>query len=370
MASRERTNSPRRERMLASPRFDGRVFRNTHPVSAGLKPGVERPTMRDFLCPDEHRIPSTPLPLVDPRSTWGARPSSDLRVTWLGHSTLLIEIDGVRVLTDPVWGNRVSPVAFAGPKRFHPPPAPLDALPPLDAIIVSHDHYDHLDRPTIRALAAERRGTPFITSLGVGARLERWGVPSARITELDWWEHADVQGVSITAAPAQHFSGRGLKDRNATLWSSFHVRGPRRSVFFGADSGLTPEFSEIGRRLGPFDLVALEIGAYHPAWGDIHMGPVNALSAYGMLASGAFLPIHWGTFNLAIHPWSEPAETVVALGAPAGVPLIMPKLGAPVQPTVSVGVDPWWRAVTSATPVPLASAVAPEALVTVEGTAD
>jgi L-ascorbate metabolism protein UlaG (beta-lactamase superfamily) len=370
MASREKTKNPRRERMLASPRFDGRVFRNTHPVSAGLKPGVERPTMRDFLCPDEHRIPSTPLPLVDPRSTWGARPSSGLRVTWLGHSTLLIEIDGVRVLTDPVWGNRVSPVAFAGPKRFHPPPAPLDALPPLDAIIVSHDHYDHLDRPTIRAFAAERRGTPFITSLGVGERLERWGVPSANITELDWWEHADVKGVSITAAPAQHFSGRGLKDRNATLWSSFHLRGPRHSVFFGADSGLTPEFSEIGRRLGPFDLVALEIGAYHPAWGDIHMGPANALSAYRMLASGAFLPIHWGTFNLAIHPWSEPAETVVALGAPAGVPLIMPKLGAPVEPTVSVGVDPWWRAVTSAAPVPLASAVAPETLLPVEGTAD
>ena len=367
---RDRTNSRRRERILASPRFDGRVFRNTHAVFTGLKPGVERPTMREFLCPDEHRVPSSPLPLVNPLPFWNARPSSGLRVTWLGHSTLLVEIDGVRILTDPVWGNRASPLPFAGPKRFHPPPAPLDALPPLDAIIVSHDHYDHLDRPTIRAVAGSRRDTPFITSLGVGERLERWGIRPERVTELDWWETAEVRGVTITASPAQHFSGRGLKDRNATLWSSFHLRGPKHSVFFGADSGLTPEFAEIARRLGPFDLVALEIGAYHPAWGDIHMGPANALSAYRMLASGAFLPIHWGTFNLAIHPWSEPAETVVALGAPAGVPLIMPKLGAPVEPTQSVVVDPWWRSVSSAAPVPLVGVGAPESLVPIEGTAD
>jgi len=261
-------------------------------------------------------------------------------------------------------------VPFAGPKRFHPPPAPLAALPRLDAIILSHDHYDHLDRPTIRALAETRPEAPFITSLGVGERLERWGIPPKRITELDWWETTEVQGVTITASPAQHFSGRGIKDRNTTLWSSFHLRGPKHSFFFGADSGLTPEFAEIARRLGPFDLVALEIGAYHPSWGDIHMGPENALSAYKMLASGAFLPIHWGTFNLAIHPWSEPAETLVRLATPARVPLIMPKLGAPIEPTQSVGVDPWWRTVSSMAPVPLVPVGAPESLLPIDGTVD
>jgi L-ascorbate metabolism protein UlaG (beta-lactamase superfamily) len=370
MKSRRATNGARRERMQASPRFDGRVFRNTYPVSTGLKPGVERPTMRDFLCPDELRVPSTPLPLVDPRTLWATRPSSGLRVTWLGHSTLLIEIDGVRVLTDPVWSDRASPLPFAGPKRFHPPPAALAALPPLDAVILSHDHYDHLDRPTIRTLAKARPGTPFITSLGVGERLERWGIPPKSVTELDWWETAEVKGVTITAGPAQHFSGRGITDRNTTLWSSFHLRGPRHSFFFGADGGLTSEYSDIAQRLGPFDMVALEIGAYHPSWGDIHMGPVNALSAYKLLGSGVFLPIHWGTFNLAIHPWSEPAETVYRLGAPASVPLVMPRLGAPTEPSQSNAVEPWWRAVSSTAPEPLAEADAPESLEPIAGTMD
>jgi len=357
---RSRKNSLRRERMLASPRFDGRAFRNTFLVSTGLKPGVERPTMREFLHPDEVRVPSTPLPLVNPLDAWGKRPQSGLRVTWLGHSSLLIEIDGARFLTDPVWSERASPLPFAGPKRFHPPVVPLSALPPLDAVIISHDHYDHLDRATIRSLARARPTTPFITSLGVGARFDRWHIPSKRVTELDWWETAEVKGVTVTAGPAQHFSGRGLRDRNTTLWSSFHLRGPKHSFFFGGDTGLTPEYSEIAQRLGPFDMVALEIGAYHPAWGDIHMGPVNALSAYQRLASGAFLPIHWATFNLAIHPWSEPAETVLRLGSAARVPLVMPRIGAPTEPSQSDGVDAWWRTVGSRAPEPIAKDNAPE----------
>jgi L-ascorbate metabolism protein UlaG (beta-lactamase superfamily) len=360
----------RRERIETSPRFDGRVFRNTHPVSAGLKPGVERPTVRDFLCPAENRIPASPLPLADPVPLWGKRPSSGLRVTWLGHSTLLIEIDGARILTDPVWSQRASPLQFAGPKRFHPPPASLDALPPLDAILISHDHYDHLDRATIVKLAKSRATTPIITSLGVGERLERWGIPPKRITELDWWGHTDVKGVRVTAAPAQHFSGRGIRDRNTTLWSSFHLRGPKHSFFHGADSGLTPEYADIARRFGPFDMVTLEIGAYHPSWGDIHLGPVNALSAHQMLGGGAFLPMHWGTFNLAIHPWSEPAETVLRLGSAARIPLVMPRLGAPTEPSKFESVDPWWRRVSSEAPEPLADADAPESLKPVENTID
>lgn len=339
-------NDIRRERVLASPRFNGRVFVNTYPVSTGLKADVERPTMREFLC-SAHRIPAGPLPLVDPLDIWKRPAETGLRVTRLGHSTLFLEIDGIRILTDPVWGKRASPIRFAGPKRFHPPPVPLPALPPLDAVIISHDHYDHLERATIRQLA--RMNVPFVTSLGVGAHLAKWGVPPEHIIELDWWESADIQGVAITAAPSQHFSGRGIRDRNTTLWSSMHLRSTEHSFFFGADSGLTPEFAEIGERLGPFDMVALEIGAYHPAWGDIHMGPVNALAAHGMLGSGTLLPIHWGTFNLAIHPWDEPAETILQRAAAAGSVLVMPKPGEPVEPGRYEVVDPWWRSVATRT---------------------
>lgn len=342
--TRSRTaNGERAERIKASPRFNGRVFVNTQRIAPGFKPGVERPSLRDFLCGGERRVPAGPLPLVDPRGTWTRRPESGLRVTWLGHSTLLIEIDGVRLLTDPVWGERASPLPFAGPRRFHPPPVRLDELPPLDAVIVSHDHYDHLDFPTIRALA--KASVPFVTSLGVGAHLERWGIATTRITELDWWEDARVNDVRISAAPAQHFSGRGLKDRNATLWSSFHLQGPRHSFYYGADSGLTPEFSEIATRFGPFDIVALEIGAHHPAWGDIHLGPRNAIEARKLLGSGAFLPLHWGTFNLAMHPWDEPAEVVFKEAPGAGLALVTPRLGQAVEPSRYELPEPWWRSV-------------------------
>jgi L-ascorbate metabolism protein UlaG (beta-lactamase superfamily) len=335
----------RRDRILASPQWRGRAFGNTQPIASGFKPGVERPTLRDFLCGGVRRVPGSALPLLDPVASWRMAPDSGLRVTWLGHSTLLIEIDGARILTDPVWGERASPLPFAGPRRFHPPPVAIDALPPLDAVIISHDHYDHLDRPTIRALA--RNDVPFITSLGVGAHLEEWGVAADRITELDWWEHVALRGLTITAAPAQHFSGRGLKDRNATLWSSFHLRGSRHSFYYGADSGLTPEFADIAARLGPFDAIALEIGAHHPSWGDIHLGPDHAMLAWQQLG-GVLLPIHWGTFNLAMHPWDAPIERLLELAPIVGATLLTPRLGEPVEPAHAEQPEPWWRAVGAA----------------------
>ncbi len=346
-ASASPSAATRRDRCLASPRFDGRVFRNTNNAKEGLKPGTVVPTMKEYLCGGERRVPGAPLPLVDPRSTWRAAPETKLRVTWLGHSSLLFEIDGARILTDPVWTQRASPVPFAGPKRFHAPPVSLAALPELDAVLISHDHYDHLDRSAIRALA--KRPVRFITSLGVGTHLEHWGVPAERITELDWWESTTLEpsGVVITATPSQHFSGRTLLDRNATAWSSFHLQGPWHSVFHGADTGLTPEYHDIRARFGAFDLVLLEIGAWHPAWGDIHLGPGHALDAHAMLGSGRLLPIHWGTFNLGMHAWDEPIETLTTLAPSRGIDLLTPMLGQPVEPTRIDGVTPWWRGVVA-----------------------
>ena len=336
----------RLERMKASSLWGGEAFRNVHPVPPGLRDlSAPRPTVGEFLCGGERRVPRGPLPSLNPLDAWRRAPGSGLRATWLGHSTVLIEIDGLRVLTDPVWGPRASPSRLAGPKRFQPVPIALRALPPIDLVLVSHDHYDHLDYPTIRELA--RHDVPFVTSLGVGAHLEAWGVAPERITELDWWESHTLRNaeLTVTAAPSQHFSGRGLKDRNATLWSSLAIRTPRHAVFFSGDTGLTTEYATIRERLGPFDLVMLEVGAFHPSWGDIHLGPANALEAWSLLGGGAFLPVHWGTFSLALHAWDEPAETLLSLGSAKGVQLVMPRLGEAVEPANVDSVTPWWRGV-------------------------
>jgi len=341
----KRAIGQRLERMRASPLWSGLAFRNLHPVLPGLRDlSVPQPTLREFFFERGRRTPPGPLPSVDPRPGWLRRPATGLRATWLGHSTVLIEIDGWRVLTDPVWGPRASPSRLIGPKRFQPVPMALKALPEIDLVLLSHDHYDHLDYPTIRALA--RREVPFVTSLGVGAHLQGWGVPPERITELDWWETYRLPGadLTVTAAPSQHFSGRGLKDRNATLWSSMVIRGTCHSVFFSGDTGLTTEYGAIRARLGPFDLVMLEVGAFHPAWGDIHLGPAHALEALALLGGGAFMPVHWGTFALAMHAWDEPAEALLELGPAQGARLVMPRLGEPVEPAHAEAPSPWWRA--------------------------
>lgn len=344
-----RAQGERLERIRASPRFRDGAFRNLHAIATGLRDrDAAMPSLTDFLCGGDRRIPDGPLPSTDPRPTWSRPVRSGLRATWLGHSTVLLEIDGWRVLTDPVWGQRASPSRLVGPRRFQPMPVSLRALPPIDAIVISHDHYDHLDYPTIKALVAS--DVPFITSLGVGAHLQGWGIPPTRITELDWWQSHRIPGtgLAVSAAPSQHFSGRGLKDRNTTLWSSMVVTGERHRVFFSGDTGLTSEYAAIAARLGPFDLVMLEVGAFHPAWGDMHLGPTNALEAASLLGGAPFLPIHWGTFALAMHPWDAPAETLLAKGGQRGQSLLLPRLGEAVEPADGPLLEPWWRVVVNA----------------------
>ncbi len=330
----------RLKRMKASAQWRDGTFHNTAPVSSGLK-GSPLPLLGEFFFAGTQRTPPAALPIDDPRPLWSAgRPETGLRSTWLGHSTVLIEIDGARVLTDPVFGSRASPLAFAGPKRFHPVPVPLQALPVLDLIVLSHDHYDHLCRDTMTAIA--RLETPIVTPLGVGARLEALGVAKARITELDWHQSADFGPLRVHAQPAQHFSGRSVGDRNHTLWASWVIEGPEHRVFFSGDTGVTEEFRAIGQRHGPFDLVMLEVGAWNAAWGDIHLGPENALRVLDMLGSGALLPVHWGTFNLALHAWDEPVETLLEKRQ-SHHRILTPRLGAAVEPARIEGPTPWWR---------------------------
>lgn len=339
----------RRERAMASPQFAHGRFRNPSGKGPNLK-GSSWPVILEYFTGGQNRKPPAPLPLQSPLDAWRLSVSnSGLRITWLGHSTLYIEIDGVRLLTDPVFGERASPVSFAGAKRFHGVPARLDQLPPIDAILLSHDHFDHLCRPTMRAIA--KMDMPIFTSLGVGAHLESCGINPKRIIELDWWQSHELPGhdLSFTAAPAQHFSGRSLTDRNATLWSSWVIATPKRKLFFSGDTGLTDAFFEVRERLGPFEVIMLEIGAWHQAWGDIHLGPHNALKAFDLLSrpqdGSSLLPVHWGTFDLALHAWDEPAETLFNLAETHGTRILTPSLGMPFEPAHIEKPKAWWREV-------------------------
>jgi L-ascorbate metabolism protein UlaG (beta-lactamase superfamily) len=301
---------------------------------------------KHWLFGGEMRAPTCPLPVVtDAAARLAAPPASGLRVTWLGHSTVLVEVDGAVVLTDPMWSERASPSTIIGPKRFHAPPLAIEALPHLDAVVISHEHYDHLDEASVRALAG--RGAPFHVPLGIGAHLRAWGVPAAQIVEHDWWQDAKLAGgVRVVATPARHFNGRGFPGRTGALWASWSIIGPKHRVFFSGDTGPTESLREIARREGPFDVALFEIGQYNKAWGDIHLGPEGALEAHARLGAKVLIPIHWSTFVLAYHDWSEPAETLLKYAKEGGVNLLTPRLGEPVEPVAVPApvTTAWWRA--------------------------
>ena len=300
--------------------------------------GMMFKVLPEMLFGGKERVPKVPLgPFHTDVAAFGVAPESGLRVTWFGHSSTLVEIDGVRVLIDPVWDERAAPVQWFGPKRFFAPTMALDVMPQLDAVLISHDHYDHLGKGTVETLARLRPELRWITSLGVGAELRSFGVMADRITELDWTESVSVAGLTITSVPARHFSGRSLSNRNETLWASFVLTGPKHKVYYGADSGLWEGIRTIGAEYGPFDLVMLEVGAFNELWKDIHMGPDGAAQALEMLGGGLMMPIHWGLFDLALHGWREPIERIWELGARIFSP--EPGRAEEVREMKSV----WWR---------------------------
>jgi L-ascorbate metabolism protein UlaG (beta-lactamase superfamily) len=354
----------RMERIRRSPNFADGAFQN--PVGTRTRPsGFTLEFAKTYFRKDERarRSPAGTVPVhATTLADLAGPPPTGLRLTWMGHSSVLAEIDGRRVLFDPVWGERCSPYSFAGPKRLHPVPVPLAALGPVDVVVISHDHYDHLDMPTIRTLAGT--DTVFTVPLGVGAHLERWGVRADRIRELDWNETAEVAGISLTATPARHFCGRGLRNQQHTLWASWAVAGPEHRIYHSGDTGYFPGFKDIGAEHGPFDATMIQIGAYSEywpsnqtsgtpdpgPWPDIHMTPDEGVRAHldlqgGDAAIGVMLPIHWGTFNLAPHPWVDPGERSMHATYKAGVAMAAPRPGEPFEPASTTVVDPWWRAV-------------------------
>ncbi|RFU21432.1 hypothetical protein D0Z06_11730 [Geodermatophilus marinus] len=325
-----------------SPQFSEGRFHNRVATPA-LPPASARRGLLRQMHEERHTgLPARPVPLVRPEPPAEA---GDLAVTWYGHSSALLEVDGRRVLVDPVWGSRVSPSPLIGPTRLHPVPGPLEELPPVDAVLVSHDHYDHLDLPTVRRLLRTQTA-PFLVPVGIGAHLRGWGVPEERVVELDWEQSAEVAGLTVTCTEARHFSGRFLT-RDTTLWSSWVVAGPRHRVFFGGDTGYTPGFAAIGARLGPFDLALLPVGAYNDAWKHVHMDPEEAVRAHGDLGGDLLVPVHWATFNLAFHRWAEPVQRLCAAAERSGTRVAVPRPGERVDALAPPPVRDWWSAVGS-----------------------
>ncbi|MFC9993449.1 MBL fold metallo-hydrolase [Nocardia sp. NPDC127526] len=327
-------------------------FHNTEP-SAQITPGSGLELLYQLVTKSNVGRPPGRIPLETPAHPEQA---ADLAVTWYGHASCLVEVDGYRVLTDPVWSERVSPSPLVGPARLHPVPSALETLPPVDAVLISHDHYDHLDRETVDALV-RLQDAVFIVPIGIGAHLRHWQVPVDRIVELDWGasvslselERARPDGtdLAITCSEARHFSGRGLV-RNTTLWASWSIAGPTRRVYFGGDTGYTKAFAEAGARLGPFDLTLLPIGAYDRHWPDVHMNPEEAVRAHADLCvgdpgHGLLVPIHWATFNLAFHGWSEPVRRLVAAAGEADTRIAVPKPGQRIDPIGLPPRDTWWE---------------------------
>jgi L-ascorbate metabolism protein UlaG (beta-lactamase superfamily) len=284
------------------------------------------------------------LPLT--RAALDAAP--DRSLFRLGHSTVLLKLRGGYWITDPVFAERASPFAWIGPKRFHAPPIALEDLPPLQGVLLSHDHYDHLDRDTVVQLAA-KTGV-FLAPLGVGDRLIAWGVPAEQVRQFDWWQGTEVDGLRFVATPAQHFSGRGLFDGDRTLWTSWVVLDAARvdggrelRVFFSGDTGYFDGFKEIGRRFGPFDVTLMETGAYDARWAFVHMQPEQSLQAHLDLGGRVMLPIHNGTFDLAMHAWDDPFERIHALADAQGVALATPRMGERFDLAAPGATTRWWR---------------------------
>jgi L-ascorbate metabolism protein UlaG (beta-lactamase superfamily) len=334
---------------------DGK-FRNENPKSDNAFSHSFYALRRMFIHPRVAVRPSRDIPVQDITPQQLASGEQDLAFK-LGHSSLLLRLDGGLWLTDPVLSQRASPVQWAGPKRFHKPPISAQDLPPLKGVVISHNHYDHLDRETI--IAIHHKVERFFVPLGVGVSLRRWGVLPRKIVEMDWWESVAFESITVTATPMQHFSGRGLFDGDQTLWASFVLESSEQKLFFSGDGGYFDGFREIGERLGPFDMTFMETGAYDISWPDVHMRPEESMQAHIDLQGKVMVPVHNSTFNLALHPWYEPLSMIRRLAYEREQQVVTPEIGEPVPIGEYKPSKHWWREVEGlrVADVPLPAAI-------------
>ncbi|WP_409346686.1 MBL fold metallo-hydrolase [Paenibacillus sp. MBLB4367] len=328
-----------KEDLRQSPHYRDGTFSNLIPTSMNMDLKTNLAVLREFVKGNPKGRPGRPLgvePLPLPLN--GAQG----RVTWFGHSALLLELDGKTMLLDPMFGKTPSPFPLFGGKRYSGPLPELEKLPAIDVVFLSHDHYDHLDYGSIRRI--KNKVKRFCVPLGVGSHLERWGVERARIEEHDWWEEFECDGLRLACTPARHFSGRRLTDRNSTLWCSWVIAGRHASVYFSGDSGYGPHFAEIGEKYGPFDLTLMECGQYDERWAAIHMMPEQTVQAHLDVKGRVMLPIHWSAFTLALHEWTDPIERVTKAARERGAHVSTPRIGEPVLIGAAEYPDSaWWR---------------------------
>lgn len=321
---------------------DGK-FQNQVPTKLGLTFGQMASVMREFFFGNlPGKNPEGPLPMVKVDSSTMADRSHDIsRLTWFGHSAVLLELDGKKILLDPMLGQHAGPLPRVSPRRYNKElPIDIEQLPFIDVVVISHDHYDHLDYGSI--LKLKHKVGRFYAPLGVGAHLKSWGVNPEIITELNWWEEASFDGFTLICTPARHFSGRAFTN-NKTLWCSWVIRTTSRQIFFSGDSGYGPHFKEIGDRYGAMDLVMMECGQYNELWKAIHMMPEQTVRATLDVKGKLLMPIHWGAFTLAMHPWTDPVERAARESDRLGVPLITPKIGQAIDlDHANTQTGKWW----------------------------
>jgi L-ascorbate metabolism protein UlaG (beta-lactamase superfamily) len=298
--------------------------------------------LKEYSKKSENREPKTNIEVEKISSSIFDQDSNITRLFWFGHSSFYLEMDGMKILIDPMLGNKPSPIPFMGPQRYSEElPIPIEEFSNIDAVIYSHDHYDHLDYGTIKKL--KNKVDHFYVPLGVGNHLESWGVPKENISELNWWENIDFQGINLICAPSRHFSGRGMFNRASTLWCSWIIEGNEHKIYFSGDSGYDSHFKEIGDKYGPFDLSLIECGQYNPQWKNIHMMPEETIQAGSDLKSKLVLPIHWGAFTLAFHSWTDPIERALKKGEELNQTVITPKIGEPiVLGNDELPKEKWW----------------------------
>ncbi len=335
----------RPKRWESSANFKGRLFVNQIATPMNMSARDMLAIIRESLRRDTQRKPARPLMPARP-DLQAFLAATKPQLVWLGHSAALIRLHGKTLLLDPMLSKAASPFQFAGPKRFAPPPITIEDVPHVDAVLISHDHYDHLDYTTIKKLRGKT--TTFFVPLGVAAHLRKWGVRSSQIVELDWWETASLGDITLVCTPARHFSGRRLRDRFKTLWCSWVIGSADAAVYFSGDTGYGPHFKQIGQKYGPFDLTLLECGQYDRRWPNIHMMPEQTFAAHQDLGGKRLMPIHWGAFTLALHAWIDSVERVRAAAQPHGAEVMTPQIGEVVAMRGrSYPHEDWWRQVSS-----------------------